>query len=77
MVPDPPPGAPAFFVVVVVETTNFVNARWTGVKKKACDGEAWEFEASDSTGALVKHYELGCIYGLWRLESEEMTDDCE
>ena len=36
---------------------------WTNEKTKACDGVAWEFKLYEN-GEIVKHRDLGYIYGI-------------
>lgn len=37
---------------------------WTDEKTDASDGVAWEFKLFDENGEVVKHRELGYIYGI-------------
>ncbi len=47
----------------------FLNQPWSMETTDACDGTAWEFKLYDGTGKVIKHRNLGYIYGIELFES--------
>ena len=50
---------------------------WSDEKTDASDGVAWEFKLYDENGEIVKHRELGYIYGIEPFETiaSVLTED--
>ncbi len=41
-----------------------IGEYWTEETTDACDGTAWEFKLYDAYGTVIRHRELGYIYGI-------------